>query len=90
MKKNKKKKLLLLILFFIWLSASVYLVQITYAKYLSAFDSTAAVMLSRWSIKVNGVDVAQNETFSEAIVPTFPGSDYIKSDSFVPRCSWLF
>ena len=89
MKKSKKKKILLII-FVLWLCLSVYIIQVTYAKYLTSFDSTTAVKVTGWSIKVNGVDVAQNETFTESIVPTFPGSEYIKSDSFVPRCSWLF
>ncbi len=90
MNKSKKRKIILFTIAFLWLCISIYVIQITYAKYLTTLHGTTNVALSVWSIKVNNIDITQGGTFTDSISPTFPGNEFITPGVIVPGATGYF
>lgn len=81
------------IIFFVALMSLFYcltLMQDTYAKYISSADATAGLTIARWNILLNDQDILVNSNFSDTIVPTFEGTDNIKSDVIAPTAEGYF
>lgn len=81
------------IIFFVALMSLFYcltLMQDTYAKYISSADATAGLTIARWNILLNDQDILVSSNFSDTIVPTFEGTDNIKSDVIAPTAEGYF
>lgn len=86
--KIKKK-----IVFFIALMSLLYcvsLMQETYAKYVTSASATANLTVARWNVLINNQDVVENSNFSNTIVPTFEGTDNIRSGIIAPTAEGYF
>lgn len=81
------------IIFFVALMSLFYcltLMQDTYAKYISSADATAGLTIARWNILLNDQDILVSSNFSDTIVPTFEGTDNIKSNVIAPTAEGYF
>ena len=84
------KKYFLLILSFISMYITIFMVNETYAKYVSSATSTSASSIARWRILVNNDDITIGATSTSLITPVFPGSDDISSGVIAPNAEGYF
>lgn len=86
----KPKKKLAFFIALISMFYCVSLIESTYAKYISSVEGNANLTIARWNILVNDQDIVNNSNFSNYIVPTFDGTDYIKSGVIAPTGEGYF
>lgn len=76
---------ILTILFFI---LTIFLINSTFARYLTALTATSTVEFGSWSILVNDQNIIENTNLSEFIIPVFNSNPtYIAEDKIVPTSS---
>ena len=80
--KIKRHYMLLLALVSLFMSLS--LIQEAYAKYVTKATANTDLTIARWNILVNNHDITDNNDFSNAIEPTFPGNEHIASGILAP------
>ena len=66
-----------ILLVFIFFGMIIFLSQNTLSKYRDEFDGLTSVQLARWNIKVNNQEIANQDTLTADITPTFEGTDTI-------------
>lgn len=74
--------LFLTILFFI---LTAFLINNTFARYITSLTATSTVEMGRWLILVNNQNIIENSNLSERIIPVFNSNPtYIAEDKIVP------
>lgn len=73
-----------ILLVFIFFGMIVFLSQNTLSKYRDEFDGLTSVQLARWNIKVNNQEIANQDTLTADITPTFEGTDTITEGVLAP------
>lgn len=66
-----------ILLMFIFIGMIIFLSQNTLSKYRDEFDGLTSVQLARWNIKVNNQEIANQDTLTANITPTFERTDTI-------------
>lgn len=78
-------KLYFFILAILFLILTVFLINNTFARYITALTATSTVKMGRWSILVNDQNIVENSNLSERIIPVFNSNPtYIAEDKIVP------
>lgn len=78
-------KLYFFILAILFLILTVFLINSTFARYITALTTTSTVEMGRWSILVNNQNIMENSNLSERIIPVFNSNpNYIAEDKIVP------
>ena len=78
-------KLYFFILAILFLILTVFLINSTFARYITALTTTSTVEMGRWSILVNNQNIMENSNLSERITPVFNSNpNYIAEDKIVP------
>ena len=73
---------LLTILFFI---LTMFLINTTFARYITSLTTTSTVEMGKWLILVNEQNIMENSNLSEHIIPVFNSNPtYIAEDKIVP------
>ena len=83
-----KKSLLLLIL--LWIVISVFIIQYTYAKYVSGVTTNTSIGVSNWDLTINNYNVINNSDFSQNLSLVFPGGTYYNANCVVPGAIGYF
>ncbi len=83
-----KKKLILLVVLSIILC--LFFVQESLAKYITAADETANILIARWKILVNDEDIRDENTVNTVINPVFLGNDNIAENIIAPTSEGYF
>ena len=73
-----------ILLMFIFIGMIIFLSQNTLSKYRDEFDGLTSVQLARWNIKVNNQEIANQDTLTADITPTFEGTDMIAEGVLAP------
>lgn len=73
-----------ILLMFIFIGMIIFLSQNTLSKYRDEFDGLTSVQLARWNIKVNNQEIANQDTLTADITPTFEGTDTISEGVLAP------
>lgn len=73
-----------ILLMFIFIGMIIFLSQNTLSKYRDEFDGLTSVQLARWNIKVNNQEIANQDTLTANITPTFEGTDTIAEGVLAP------
>ncbi len=85
---TKKKAILMLAC--VWFIISFSVIQTTYAKYVTNFDTNANITISYWNILVNTRNISQNSDITSAITPVFPGDEFSEANVIVPGSTGYF
>lgn len=68
----------------------IFLIQDTYAKYITTTNESANMTIARWRILVNNKDIRENSTTITTITPVFEGNDNISSGIIAPTSEGYF
>ena len=68
----------------------IFLIQDTYAKYITTTNESANMTIARWRILVNNKDIRENSTTMATITPVFEGHDNISSGIIAPTSEGYF
>ena len=68
----------------------IFLIQDTYAKYITTTNESANMTIARWRILVNNKDIRENSTTMATITPVFEGNDNISSGIIAPTSEGYF
>lgn len=68
----------------------IFLIQDTYAKYITNTNESANMTIARWRILVNNKDIRENSTTITTITPVFEGNDNISSGIIAPTSEGYF
>lgn len=68
----------------------IFLIQDTYAKYITTNNESANMTIARWRILVNNKDIRENSTTMATITPVFEGNDNISSGIIAPTSEGYF
>lgn len=68
----------------------IFLIQDTYAKYITTTNETANMTIARWKILVNNKDIRENSTTNATITPVFEGNNNIKDNVIAPTSTGYF
>ena len=82
--KQFKKYWHFILLVVIFVGMITFLSQNTLSKYRDEFDGLTSVQLARWNIKVNNQVIANQDTLTADITPTFEGTDTIAAGVLAP------
>lgn len=78
------KKRVIFIIACLWVCICFFLIQSTYAKYLTTFDASANVGIAYWNIILNNQNIVKNSDFSANLSLVFPEETYHIADVIVP------
>ena len=84
---SKKFSLAIAIL---WVLISFFIIQYTYAKYISGISTNANASIATWDLTLNTQDILTNSDFTQNLTLTFPGSTYYNANCVVPGAIRLF
>lgn len=79
-----------LLLAFLALFYSIFLIQDTYAKYLSNTSGNTKISIARWNILINEQDIKLNNDFTSKITPVLLGNEHIAKDVIAPTAEGYF
>ncbi len=68
----------------------IFLIQDTYAKYITTTNESANITIARWKILVNNKDIRENSTTNATITPVFEGNNNIKDNVIAPTSTGYF
>ena len=68
----------------------IFLIQDTYAKYITTTNESANMTIARWRILINNKDIRENSTTMATITPVFEGNDNISSGIIAPTSEGYF
>lgn len=68
----------------------IFLIQDTYAKYITTTNESANMTIARWKILVNNKDIRENSTTNATITPVFEGNNNIKDNVIAPTSTGYF
>ena len=68
----------------------IFLIQDTYAKYITTTNESANMTIARWRILVNNKDIRENSTTMATITPVFEGNDNLSSGIIAPTSEGYF
>ena len=68
----------------------IFLIQDTYAKYITTTNESANMTIARWRILVNNKYIRENSTTMATITPVFEGNDNISSGIIAPTSEGYF
>lgn len=68
----------------------VFIINSTFAKYVTSIDGDVNTNIARWRILVNDTDVHTNASLSHAIAPIFYGNDFIAPNVIAPTSEGYF
>lgn len=74
----------------IFLSLTVFLINDSYAKYLTTLNETTNIKVARWRILVNNNDIRSGSVAAGTITPTFYHNDHIKDTIIAPTSEGYF
>lgn len=78
-------KLCFFLLTILFLILTLFLINNTFSRYITALTATSTVEMGRWSILVNNQNIMENSNLSERIIPVFNSNPtYIAEDKIVP------
>lgn len=83
-------KKIVILLFFICLCISLFYILQIYAKYLTSATGTTSIPISKWNISINNSSIQNNSDFSATLVPVFPGTSHIASNTIAPTAEGYF
>lgn len=79
------KKILFFFFGMFFLAITIFLIQATYARYVTALTAKSTVEMGSWLIRVNNQNILQNSDLSEIITPVFNSdSEYIAEGKISP------
>lgn len=67
-----------------------FVIQDTYAKYITSSTGSAEMKIARWKILVNDKDITDNSSISNLVTPVFNGNANIASDVIAPTATGYF
>lgn len=70
--------------------ATLFILNDTYAKYLSKAKALGQMSIAKWNIKVNDIDIRSNTDISQTIQPVLPGNEYIRANILAPTATGYF
>ena len=80
----------LIILAILWIIILAFIIQYTYAKYLSDITTNTSIGIATWDLSLNNTNVIEESDFSEYLTLTFPGNEYYNADCVVPGAIGYF
>ena len=80
--KNIRKFLLLIIVILIF--CLIFTFMQIYAKYISSSYGTTSMNIANWNIKVNNSSIKNSTSFSNTLMPFFPGDENIAPNIIAP------
>ena len=80
----------LLVLGILWIMISFFIIQYTYAKYISGFTTNTNVGISNWDLALNNSNIINQSDFSQHLTLVFPGSEYYNANCVVPGAIGYF
>lgn len=85
MKEEKVKDFKFIIVFILIVGfSSIYLAQVSLARYRKQTSAEIDVNIAKWNIKINNEDIDNKVTLSNKIVPSFTGNEYVKDSVIAP------
>lgn len=70
--------------------ATLFILNDTYAKYLSKAKALGQMSIAKWNIKVNDIDIRSNTDISQTIQSVLPGNEYIRANILAPTATGYF
>lgn len=86
------RKKSLLVLAIVWIIITFYLINSSYAKYLTDLHANTNISVSTWNLTVNTLNIQEEDDITEKLQLTFPGNEYALEDVIVPgvsRILWI-
>ncbi len=85
MKEEKVKDFKFIIVFILIVGfSSIYLAQVSLARYRKQTSAEIDVNIAKWNIKINNEDIDNKVTLTNKIVPSFTGNEYVKDSVIAP------
>ena len=74
----------------LWIMICFFIIQYTYAKYVTGIASSTNAEVATWSLTLNNQDILSNADFSTNLSLVFPGSEYYNANCVVPGAIGYF
>ena len=80
----------IVILAILWLLICFFVIQYTYAKYITGLSTNTSAAIGQWKLALNNVDIMNNSDFSTTLNLVFPGNSYYNANCVVPGAIGYF
>lgn len=85
--KNKKMCFFLAVMS---LMLSLFMIQETYAKYLTTAEGVTSTNIARWKLNINNQDITSNQSITNVLTPNFIKSEHVKDGVIAPKSEGFF